>query len=180
VEFYTGGLGGNHEVGYDFKFIPTYFVSDNFSVYAGPYYEHTPDWLIWQHDNLIGRFNQHTLELDSGFDWYASQRQQLRLKLQAIGLDARIRGAYQVAANGAAIPSSAPVDDFRLRQLGVQLRYRFELAPLSYLYVVYGRGGFALDDMPGVVSGAPSQLGNAFSLRDDEQFLVKLDYRFGL
>ncbi len=180
AEFYTGGLGGNHEVGYDFKFIPTYFVSDNFSVYAGPYYEHTPDWLIWQHDNLIGRFNQHTLELQSGFDWYASERQQLRLKLQAIGLDARIRGAYEVAANGAAIPSSAPVHDFRLRQLGVQLRYRFELAPLSYLYVVYGRGGFALDDMPGVVSGAPSQLGNAFSLRDDEQFLVKIDYRFGL
>ncbi|MGH8090254.1 MAG: DUF5916 domain-containing protein, partial [Rudaea sp.] len=146
----------------------------------GPYYEHTPDWLIWQHDNLIGRFNQHTLELDSGFDWYASKRQQLRLKLQAIGLDARIRGAFEVAADGAAVPSGTPVNDFRLRQLGVQLRYRFELAPLSYLYVVYGRGGYALDDMPGVVSGAPSQLGNAFSLRDDEQFLVKLDYRFGM
>ena len=30
----------------------------------------------------------------------------------------------------------------RVRNLGVQLRYRFELAPLSYLYVVYGRGGY--------------------------------------
>jgi len=178
VEFYTGGLSGNHEIGYDAKFIPTYFVSDNFSLYAGPYYEHTPDWLIWKHDNLIGRFNQHTLELDSGFDWYISDRSELRLKLQAIGLDARIRGAYEVAANGEAIPSSEPVNDFRLRQLGVQVRYRYELAPLSYLYVVYGRGGFALDDVPGVISGAPSQLGSAFSLRDDEQILVKLDYRF--
>ena len=26
--------------------------------------------------------------------------------------------------------------------LGVQLRYRYEFAPLSYLYVVYGRGGY--------------------------------------
>lgn len=178
VEFYTGGLAGNREVGYDAKFIPTYFVNDVFSVYAGFYYEHTPDWLIWQHDNLIGRFNQHTLELDSGFDWYASERQQLRLKLQAIGLDARVRGAYEVAANGAAIPVNEPVTDFRLRQLGVQLRYRYELAPLSYLYVVYGRGGFVLEDVPGIVDGAPSQLGSAFSLRDDEQLLVKLDYRF--
>ena len=180
VEFYTGGLSGNHEVGWDAKFIPTYYVSDNFSLYAGPYYEHTPDWLIWQHDNLIGRFNQHTLELDSGFDWYIGGRSELRLKLQAIGLDARIRGGYEVAANGEAIPSSEAVNDFRLRQLGVQVRYRYELAPLSYLYVVYGRGGFALDDVPGVVSGAPSQLGGAFSLRDDEQILVKLDYRFEL
>ncbi|HJU08389.1 MAG TPA: DUF5916 domain-containing protein [Rhodanobacteraceae bacterium] len=178
VEFYTGGLSGNHEIGYDVKFIPTYFISDNFSLYAGPYYEHTPDWLIWQHDNLIGRYNEHTLELDSGFDWYIGARSELRLKLQAIGLDARIRGAYEVAANGTAIPSTEPVDDFRLRQLGLQLRYRYELAPLSYLYVVYGRGGYALDDVPGVASGAPSQLGSAFSLRDDEQILVKLDYRF--
>ncbi len=178
VEFYSNALTNDRRIGYDFKFLPTYFVSDTFSLYAGPYYEHTPDWLIWQHDNLIGEFDQHTLELDSGFDWYIGDRSELRLKLQAIGLDARIRGAYEVAANGAPIPSDEPVNDFRLRQLGVQLRYRYELAPLSYLYVVYGRGGFALDDVPGVVSGAPSQLGSAFSLRDDEQILVKLDYRF--
>ena len=181
VEFYTGGLGGNHQIGYDFKFIPTYFVSDNFSLYAGPYYEHTPDWLIWQHDNLIGRFNQHTLELDSGFDWYMSERSELRLKLQAIGLAARLRGAYEVAANGVAIPSGEPIADFAVRNLGVQLRYRYELAPLSYLYVVYGRGGYALDPfLSGTVGGAPSQFGSAFSLRDDEQLLVKLDYRFEL
>jgi hypothetical protein len=178
VEFYSNALTNDRRIGYDFKFLPTYFVSDTFSLYAGPYYEHTPDWLIWQHDNLIGEFDQHTLELDSGFDWYIGDRSELRLKLQAIGLDARIRGAYEVAANGVPMPSDEPVNDFRLRQLGVQLRYRYELAPLSYLYVVYGRGGFALDDVPGVVSGAPSQLGSAFSLRDDEQILVKLDYRF--
>ena len=181
VEFQTGGLSGNHEVGWDMKFLPTYFISDTLSIYAGPYYEHTPDWLIWQHDNLIGRYNQHTLELDSGFDWYIGERSELRLKLQAIGLDARIRGAYEVAANGAAIPSNEPVNDFSLRQLGVQLRYRYGLAPLSYLYVVYGRGGYALDPFFGeVVGSAPSQLGSAFSLRDDEQILVKLDYRFEL
>lgn len=98
--------------------------------------------------------------------------------MQAIGLDARVRGAYEVAANGEAIPVDEPVTDFRLRQLGVQLRYRYELAPLSYLYVVYGRGGYVLEDLPGIVDGAPSQLGSAFSLRDDEQLLVKLDYRF--
>ena len=178
VEFYSNELTNDRRIGYDFKFLPTYFVSDNFSLYAGPYYEHTPDWLIWQHDNLIGEFDQHTLELDTGFDWYIGDRSELRLKLQAIGLDARIRGAYEVAANGDPIPSDEPVNDFRLRQLGVQLRYRYELAPLSYLYVVYGRGGYALDDIFGVVPGAASQLGDAFSLRDDEQILVKLDYRF--
>src|SRR3546814_14970981 len=83
-------------------FVPTYFISDAFSVYAGPYYEHIPDWLVWQHDNLIGSFDEHTLQLDAGFDWSIDDRQELRVKLQAIGLDARLRGAYRVTEIGRA------------------------------------------------------------------------------
>jgi hypothetical protein len=146
-------------------------------VYAGPYYEHSPSWLVWQRDNLVGAFDQHTLRLDSGFDWHIGERQELRMKLQAIGLDAQVRRGYRVAANGNAVPSDDAVDSFGLRNLGLQLRYRYELAPLSYLYVVYGRGGYALDPLG---DGASSLLGNSFSLRNDEQLLVKLSYRFDL
>ncbi|MEO7148361.1 MAG: DUF5916 domain-containing protein [Rhodanobacteraceae bacterium] len=181
MELYSGGLAGNQLLGYDAKFTPTYFISDAFSVYAGLYYEHTPSWLVWQHDNLIGAFDQHTLELDSGFDWHIGERQELRLKLQAIGLDARLRQGYRVMVNGGAVASNDPIDSFGARNLGLQIRYRYELAPLSYLYIVYGRGGFALDPFgDDVTPGAPSLLGQSFSLRDDEQFLIKLNYRFDL
>jgi hypothetical protein len=146
-------------------------------VYAGPYYEHSPDWLVWQRDNLVGRFDQHTLLLDAGFDWSIDNRQELRLKLQAIGLDARARGGYRVGVNGRAVASGEPVDDFSVRNLGLQIRYRYELAPLSYLYVVYGRGGYAQDEFAGTTTDA---LRNSFALRDDEQFLVKLSYRFDM
>jgi hypothetical protein len=165
-------------MGYDIEFTPTYFVSDAFSVFAGPYYEHTPDWLVWQHDNLIGSFDQHTLQLNAGFDWSIDDRQELRLKLQAIGLDARLRDAYRVSGDGRAVASAEDVDDFSVRNLGLQIRYRYELAPLSYLYVVYGRGGYAQDeDYPYRTGGV---FGNTFSLRDDEQLLVKLSYRFDI
>ena len=177
AEVVSGGLGGNRQPGYDIKFIPTYFVSDAFSVYAGPYYECLPDWLVWQHDNLIGRYDEHTLQLDAGFDWAVGNRQELRVKLQAIGLNARVRGAYRVDANGRAMTSNDPVDDFSLRNLGLQIRYRYELAPLSYLYVVYGRGGYALD---GYARNTTDAFGNSFALRDDEQLLVKLSYRFDI
>ena len=43
------------------------------------------------------------------------------------------------------MPTSDPVDDFSVETLGVQLRYRYEFEPLSYLYVVYGRGGYQQD-----------------------------------
>ncbi|HKR75768.1 MAG TPA: DUF5916 domain-containing protein [Rhodanobacter sp.] len=177
IEIVSGGLGGNRSVGWDIKFLPTYYVSDRFSVYAGPYIQRVPDWLVWQHDNLIGRYDQRSLELDSGFDWNIDGRQELRLKLQAIGLDARLRGGYVVTANGRAVASDEPVSSFGVRNLGLQIRYRYELAPLSYLYVVYGRGGYALDDFRRDVT---TQFDSSFALRDEEQLLVKLDYRFGI
>ena len=177
AEVFGGGLAGNRKLGYELKFVPTYFISDAFSVYAGPYYEHIPDWLVWQHDNLIGRFDERTLQLDAGFDWAIDNRQELRLKLQAIGLAAGQHGGYRVDGNGRAVASGDTVEDFSVRNLGLQIRYRYELAPLSYLYVVYGRGGYALDEY--ARHGADA-FGSTFSLRDDEQLLVKLSYRFDM
>ena len=49
--------------------------------------------------------------------------------------------------------------------------------PLSNLYVVYGRGGYMLDEFS---TGAGEQWRDSFSLRDSEQLLVKLAYRFEL
>jgi hypothetical protein len=48
---------------------------------------------------------------------------------------------------------------------------------LSYLYVVYGRGGDCSTSSRGSTRDA---LTDAFSLRDDEQLVVKLSYRFEL
>jgi hypothetical protein len=177
AELRTGGLSGNRKIGYGVMFQPTYFVNDAFSVYLGPQYERVPDWLVWQHDNLVGRFDQHMLEFDAGLDWSIDSRQELRVKLQAIGLDARLRQAVRVNADGRAVASDEPVDDFSVRNLGFQIRYRYELAPLSYLYVVYGRGGYAQDPYS---RDDRNLLGNSFALRDDEQLLVKINYRFDL
>jgi hypothetical protein len=173
----SGGLSGNRKIGYYVTFTPTYFISDAFSVYAGPHYERTPDWLVWQHDNLIGSFDERSLQLNAGFDWSIDSRQELRVKLQAIGLDAQLRGAYRVGANGRAVASDEPVGDFSLQNLGFQIRYRYELAPLSYLYVVYGRGGYQQDPL---LRDSPDLLSRSLGLRDDEQLLVKLSYRFDM
>lgn len=177
VEAFSGGLAGNRKVGYGIELEPTYFVSDAFSVHVGLYAEHRPDWLVWQRDNLIGGFDGREWHLDAGLDWSIGSRQELRVKLQTLAIDARLRQAWRVDAAGNAIASDEPVDDFSVRNLGFQVRYRYELAPLSYLYVVYGRGGYAQEP----VSDDPaSLLRDSFRLRDDEQLLVKLNYRFEL
>ncbi len=152
-----------------------YFFNDDLSVFSALFVRDNPDWLLWRGDNLLGTFHERTLQFDTGLNWIISGRQELRIKLQALGLDAVNERAWRVAANGTPVASGDQIDDFSLRNLGFQIRYRYELAPLSNLYVVYGRGGNAFDEFQ---TGAGNQLIDAFSLRDDEQILVKLSYRF--
>lgn len=175
LETFTGGLEGNDAVGYSVYVEPTYFISDAFNVYAGLYADRNPDWLVWQRENLIGSFAARELSFDAGFNWIVSNRQELRVKLQAIGLSAQLRQAYRVNPGGDAIPTDEPVDDLAVSNLGFQIRYRYELAPLSYLYVVYGRGGYAQEASD---DDSRRLLRDSFSLRDDEQLLVKVSYRF--
>jgi hypothetical protein len=168
-------LNGIQRPGYELTWLPTYFINDAFNVFTGVTYGFKPNWLIWQHDNLIGSFDSHEVLLDAGLNWAIGGRQELRIKLQALGLDARLLQAYRVGADRRAHPSDDAVNDFSVRNLGFQIRYRYELAPLSDLYVVYGRGGYALDPL---FRGAETQFNRSFDLRDSEQLLVKLAYRF--
>ena len=88
-----------------------------------------------------------------------------------------LRQAWRVGAAGHAVATDEPVDDIAVSNLGFQVRYRYELAPLSYLYVVYGRGGDMFNEY---WQSSGSLLGDAFSLRDSEQLVVKFSYRFEL
>lgn len=154
---------------------PTYFVNDQLSFYGELIAIHNPDWLLWQNGNLLGTFRSNQLQLNGGMQWTISSRQELRIKLETIALDAHAQQAWRVAADGTPVATNDPVSDFNLRNLGFQIRYRYELAPLSNIYVAYVRGGFDFEDFPQDVG---TLLGNAFSLHDSEQFLVKLSYRF--
>jgi hypothetical protein len=175
AEAYGGGLSGNHRAGFRIEVEPTYFISDAFNVYVGVDASRKPDWLVWQQDNFIGSFDAREFQFNAGFNWSITPAQELRLKLQAIGLDAEARQGYRVDSRGNPIKSDELLEDFSVRNLGVQLRYRFELAPLSYLYVVYGRGGY---DQQQSTENAGTLLNDSFRLRDDDQLLIKLSYRF--
>ena len=174
LNLFSGGINGNDNVGYTAHVEPRYFISDTFSVYAGVLHDFTPDWVIWDHDNLVGSFREHQTNFDLGFNWIMTNRHELRLKLQAIAVSADLEQAYRVE-NGQPIPSNDPVADFTVENLGVQLRYRFEFKPLSYLYVVYARGGYQFEPTS---DDTGSLIHDSFSLRDDEQFFVKFSYRF--
>ena len=177
LNYSSDGLRGPMHGATQIDLNPTYFVNDKLSFFLELYAQHDPDWLLWQHDNLLGSFSANTLQLNGGMQWTISSKQELRIKLETIALDAKAFQAWRVGADRKPMPSNDSVSDFSLRNLGFQVRYRYELAPLSDLYVAYVRGGYGFDTFSQNVGGL---LGNAFSLRDSEQLLVKVSYRFEL
>src|SRR5262245_14827601 len=174
LNFFSGGVSGNDKIGYTVHVEPKYFISDAFNVYVGLLHDFTPDWLIWDHDTLIGSYRERQTNFDLGFNWIVTNKHELRLKLQAIGLSADLQQAYRVV-NTNPVPTDEPVSDFSVENLSVQLRYRYEFRPLSYLYVVYARGGYQQNQF---ADDTGDLVRDGFGLRDDEQFFVKFSYRF--
>ncbi|MDR7098028.1 hypothetical protein J2X04_000375 [Lysobacter niabensis] len=159
---------------------PTYHVNDRLSFFTAWFFEHNNDWLLWHGDNLIGSYDEDMILLNAGSVWLINDKHELRVRLEAIGLDAKARQAYRVADNGEPVESAETIPDVGVSNLGFQIRYRYELAPLSYLYIAYVRGGSLTELEPFSGFNARDQFQDAFALRDSEQLLVKLSYRFEL
>lgn len=176
------GLGGWDEGALSLFVEPTYHINDATSLGFGLELRHNPDWLLWRADagsvQRLGTFRSNLALLNLGATWLIDSKQELRVRLEALGLDAQALRSYALAADGTPVDIGRQHADFGLRNLGFQVRYRYELAPLSYLYVAYVRGGGVFDQRVGGDFSYADQFRDAFDLRDSEQLLVKLSYRF--
>ncbi|MCB1605869.1 MAG: hypothetical protein KDI71_02685 [Xanthomonadales bacterium] len=174
VEAFPNAVSGHS---YYALFQPRWHLNDRLDVDLGLAAWRQSDWLLWQQGRELGSFNAQRAELYSNLNWFIGERQELRVKLQAIAIDAQARQARRLDQTGALVDSDAELADFQLRNLGFQVRYRYKLGTLSDIYAVYSRGGFAIDDQQ---RGLNQTLEDVFSLRDDDQFLIKVAYRFDL
>ncbi|WP_133500251.1 DUF5916 domain-containing protein [Cognatilysobacter terrigena] len=177
-------LGGWNHGSISLDVEPTYYISDNANVGLAVEVKHDPGLLLW-HPGVDGvsslatyRVNQ--VFLAAGVTWLIDNKQELRVRLEAIGLDARAPQSYDLAADGTPIPVASRHQPFGLSNMGFQVRYRYELAPLSNLYIAYVRGGGLFEEPALGDVDAAGRLRDAFDLRDSEQLLVKLAYRFDI
>jgi uncharacterized protein DUF5916 len=159
----------------------TYNPSDRVSVTFDFNYYRRDGWLVYQEDRNLTTFDAIEWQPKLALDVFLSARQQLRLTMQWAGIRASEQEFWQVPlGDGDLEPrSKAPGDDsesFTISRLTAQLRYRWEIAPLSDLFVVYTRG-----------SNLPNQVEDEFSDLFTEAlthpvvdlFVIKLRYRFG-
>jgi Domain of unknown function (DUF5916) len=138
-------------------------------------------WLLWQQGTNFTTFEADQVQPKASIEYFISARQQLRASLQWVGIRAKEQDFYLVPAKaGALIPTTkppGPSDDFLISDITFQIRYRWEMAPLSDLFVVYTR----------VANRTAALLDSGFDdLFDDSYddplqnlFVVKIRYRLG-
>jgi hypothetical protein len=136
----------------------------------------SPDWLAFRsRTGELGSYRKKQWTFRQVFNWFPTQRQELRAKLQWVGLQANGRESFTIGAGGALQARGQPAASFHRSELGIQLRYRFEFKPQSEFFAVYTRGGLAGADGE---RGFAELWSDALDTPNQDQFIVKLRYRF--
>ncbi|MEZ0470789.1 DUF5916 domain-containing protein [Luteimonas salinilitoris] len=179
VEIFQEGLSGYTFEG---ELVVNWFPRDDFNLElsAGPVYGR--DWLVWggeidEDGDELGfrRYRQRTYSVDLDANWFPGRRHELRLKAQWLAIATRDGQAY-VLDDGELQATGEPVPDFSANGFGVQLRYRYQLGVQSDFYLVYSRGGELELERASLRSS--DLLEEALELRDADQLLAKIRYRF--
>ena len=141
-------------------------------------YQHNAekDWLNWIEGNLLGIYSKKQRTTVASMNWFGGDKHELRVKAQLVAFTARDPSAYLGSVNGALSATDIDLPPFSLSDLAFQIRYRYEILPLAYLFVVYSKGGriveFDEEDRLSELYQRPWNDPQA------DNFTVKLRYRF--
>lgn len=152
---------------------------DSLVVKADVKYRRRDGWLVYQGGRNFGAYNGIDWQPAIEANWFIAPRHQIRFSFQWAGVRMDEQGFYAVPADdGELVPSprTRPDYDFTVSLMTAQLRYRWEIAPLTDLYIVYNRGNrlpFRNEDE------FSSLFEDSFDDPLVDSFIVKLRYRFG-
>ena len=153
------------------------YLSETVTLGTDLSYQRLQEWLIWDFDTAqLAGFEADRFNADLRFDWYPSARQEVRLKFQWVGIDAQQVDSYQLNRDGTLGLSTSSAADFSLSDTALQVRYRYQLAPLSDIFLVYSRGGYFTSDDGD--EGSRTLLREGWDGVQVESIIAKIRYRF--
>jgi len=152
-------------------------MNDNLKFMIMHQHAEEDSWLNWIQDNLLGIYkNKKQRTTVASLNWFGGDKHELRMKAQMVAFTARNPSAYLGDTYGALNPVEMALPPFTLGDLAFQIRYRYEILPLAYLYVVYSKGGriveYDEEDNLGDIYKRPWNDPQA------DNFTVKVRYRF--
>ncbi len=170
-----GGDSFNGSLGFSWRPV------DRMNVEASVKYSDRRGWLLHQGGQDFTSFSAKQWQPTLTLEYYFSARQQFRISAQWVGIKAREQDFYLIPDNAGRLLRSTkppgPADDFAISDMVIQIRYRWELAPLSDLFIVYTRASDITRSLGEESFG--DLLDTAWNTPIGNQLVVKLRYRFG-
>ena len=157
--------------------------TDRMTMGVGVRYVDREAWLLHQSDGAFTAFAADELMPNLDLSYFFSARQQLRMAFQWVAVKAQERSFYQMPDTPGFLvsrtkPASDSADDFAISRMNLQVRYRWEIAPLSDLFVVYtNNAGLPYSETAGKDFG--QLFTETFEQTTGENVVLKFRYRFG-
>jgi hypothetical protein len=155
--------------------------NDRFSFDLGLNYTDQEALLVHQGNGNYTSFEAHQWSPKLESNYFISAKQQFRISMQWNSLKAFEDRFWKANPNrvkhlNPVINPDTDPDDFVISRLTFQARYRWEIAPLSDLFIVYTRGS----NLPGnSFFTFQDLLEQSWNARIVDSFAIKLRYRFG-
>ena len=140
-------------------------------------YTNRDAWVLWQRGRHFEVFETEQWSPRVQFDAFFTARQQLRIQTEWTGIKAHGSQRLVIDPRGNLVGDGIATERFAISRMTVQARYRWQIAPLSDLFVVYNRNGSLFESSTD--KRFVDLLGDAFGEPQREALLVKIRYRFG-
>ena len=170
----TWNSKGNHKK--FFKIAGSFFPNNFIKINTQFKIREESEWLNWIDSNNLATYDlkQQTISID--LNWFKDNKHEIRLKSQFVALEADNPRSLYSDVNGYLKQGINDVKPFSKGVASFQLRYKYEIAPLSYLYLVYSKGG---DDYDEEINRSTSKiLRNPWENPSDEIFSIKFRLRY--
>ena len=124
-----------------YKIAGSYFPNDNLKINLQYRVRKENEWLIWSEDNKFGLYDSQQDTVSVGLNWFSGNKHEVRLKSQFVALQADNPRSLVSDKQGYLYNSNESLKPFTQGVVSFQIRYKYEIAPLSYIYLVYSKGG---------------------------------------
>ncbi len=136
-------------------------------------------WLLHQEDQNFTTFQAKQWQPELNLEYFINSKQQLRLAMQWVGIRATEDRFYTLPTDDTGLVEGpkppGETDDFSISQLNFQIRYRWQIAPLSDLFIVYTKGDKERTGLQSFDELFRDNWNNPLG----DQLVIKLRYRLG-
>ena len=105
------------------------------------------EWLNWIEGNELAVYDLTQNIISVNANWFRGSKHEIRLKSQFVALKAENPISLISDKAGYLYNHDSDVKPFTDGITSFQVRYKYEIAPLSYIYLVYTKGGRIYDDI---------------------------------